>query len=530
MKFAIIAAGEGSRLADEGILLPKPLVEIGGQVMIDRIMQIFLDSGATEINVICNQLTTLVSDHLEACRQRGIPVRYVAMTTASSMHSLFELAPMLEGNEPFVITTVDTIFRPDEFKDYVSEWQRLADSGEADGLMGVTDYIDDEKPLYVQTDSQLRITAFLDAEEHPHYISGGIYGLTPRALNTLRTCIDRGESRMRNFQRALIKDDLRLRAYPFTKVLDIDHASDIPKAEEFLMHNSHCTNHHGHSSVLAILRAECFSPNSVEQDRAILMAVVRRLQSRGCTVQVISEEELPHDINTSVFDLVLSMGRLPETLAWLKTLHVPVINKPLGVERCARSVLQNIMLQEHVPVPPTQGNCGYWLKRGDAAAQTPEDVLFTADEQALQSAIEGFRQRDISDYVISAHITGDLVKFYGVLGTGFFRLFYPTDDGMSKFGHEAHNGPAHHYAFSANHLQKTAERLAFCVGITVYGGDAIVRPDGTFCLIDFNDWPSFSRCREDAADAIVKTLRSALAALLKESCVPVGRACSAKNS
>ena len=44
----------------------------------------------------------------------------------------------------------------------------------------------------------------------------------------------RHESRMRNFQRALLADGLRLEAYPFSKVFDIDHASDITKAEQFL--------------------------------------------------------------------------------------------------------------------------------------------------------------------------------------------------------------------------------------------------------------------------------------------------------
>jgi hypothetical protein len=39
---------------------------------------------------------------------------------------------------------------------------------------------------------------------------------------------------MRNFQRALVADGLQLKAYPFSKVLDIDHASDIEKAEAFL--------------------------------------------------------------------------------------------------------------------------------------------------------------------------------------------------------------------------------------------------------------------------------------------------------
>ena len=84
------------------------------------------------------------------------------------------------------------------------------------------------------TDDSLRITGFLDSCDNPRYISGGIYGLTPGSIATLNRCIERGESRMRNFQRALVSDGLRLQAWPFSKVLDIDHASDIQKAEAFL--------------------------------------------------------------------------------------------------------------------------------------------------------------------------------------------------------------------------------------------------------------------------------------------------------
>jgi len=47
--------------------------------------------------------------------------------------------------------------------------------------------------------------------------------------------MERGESRMRNFQRALIADGRRLKAWPFSKVLDIDHATDIKKAEDFIL-------------------------------------------------------------------------------------------------------------------------------------------------------------------------------------------------------------------------------------------------------------------------------------------------------
>ena len=40
MKFAIISAGEGSRLAQEGVQLPKPLVQLNGMAMIDRLIHI----------------------------------------------------------------------------------------------------------------------------------------------------------------------------------------------------------------------------------------------------------------------------------------------------------------------------------------------------------------------------------------------------------------------------------------------------------------------------------------------------------
>ena len=231
MRYAVIAAGEGSRLAQEGMTTPKPLVKIGGECMIDRLVRIFVAAGAKEVCVVCNPSSEA---YIKSRQEAGAPLRSIVRTTPSSMHSMYELMPMLEGDEAFVLTTVDTVFRESEFLAYVAAFEKMVAAGEADGLMGVTTYIDDEKPLYVATDDDLNIRAFLDADENPRYVSGGIYGLTPRALATLRRCVDRGESRMRNFQRALLNDGLQLKAFLLTKVIDVDHASDIAKAEALL--------------------------------------------------------------------------------------------------------------------------------------------------------------------------------------------------------------------------------------------------------------------------------------------------------
>ena len=55
-----------------------------------------------------------------------------------------------------------------------------------------------------------------------------------KALQTLESCIEKGMSRMRNFQRQMIADGLKLKAYSFGKIIDVDHIDDVAKAEQFI--------------------------------------------------------------------------------------------------------------------------------------------------------------------------------------------------------------------------------------------------------------------------------------------------------
>lgn len=231
MKFAIISAGEGSRLAQEGVQLPKPLVQLNGMAMIDRLIHIFAKNGAEQVVVIINNEVAQTKEHLALLKKVSeVPLEVIVKTTPSSMHSFYELSTYLKDDK-FCLTTVDTIFRKEEFSRFIEAFK----ASDKDGLMAVTDYIDDEKPLYISTDEELNITGFHDARTPDcRYISGGIYCLTPKSIDTLQRCMENGMSRMRNFQRQLVADGLHLGAYPFSKILDVDHASDIEKAEAFL--------------------------------------------------------------------------------------------------------------------------------------------------------------------------------------------------------------------------------------------------------------------------------------------------------
>lgn len=258
--------------------------------------------------------------------------------------------------------------------------------------------------------------------------------------------------------------------------------------------------------VVGVRRALRFSPNNEENDLAILRAVVSPL---GGIIVSEDSERLPSALHSA--DVVLSMARTSAALTLLDeaaSRGAQVINPAEGVRHCNRNALYRLARQAGVPIPPADGEDGFWLKRADAAAQTRGDIVFCANRHTLQQAITAFHKRGVTDYLVQAHLCGDLVKFYGVLGTGFFRTFYPGDVGRSKFGDEVRNGRPQHYPFSVSALQTVAERLASATQCLVYGGDAIIGASGDFFLIDFNDWPSFSLCRTDAAAAIRQLVSS----------------------
>jgi hypothetical protein len=96
-------------------------------------------------------------------------------------------------------------------------------------------------------------------------------------------------------------------------------------------------------------------------------------------------------------------------------------------------------------------------------------------------------------------VPGDLNKYYGV-GDGAdgappcFTWFYHRD--QTQAGH----------AFDEPELARLARAGAASLGLTVYGGDAIVPASGGPVLIDLNAWPSFALFRPVASERIAEHL------------------------
>lgn len=509
--------------------------------MIERLLRIFVDCGATEIVVIVNEWSTAVREHLERM-QLPVPMRLVVKTTPSSMHSLHALSPYLRG-ERFCLTTVDTIFREEEFKKYI---RHFAIAKDIDGCMAVTPFVDDEKPLWVGVREQHadgaslldkqgahrmpRITGFHDTKEgDDHLISGGIYCLGDRALDVLDHCMEQGMSRMRNFQRQLVAEGLQLEAYPIDKILDVDHKDDIAKAEAFL----HPLKGR---KLVGVCRGNEYSPNCVDNDAAIMNAVKSNLEALGAEVEMMGEKDFYTKAETveaamqraadngivadtdgvmdNGIDAFFSMARSKRALDALYRIErsgKTVVNSSMGVDRCIRRTMTEMFIEGGVAYPdsriienggPMVDDIDYpcWLKRGDGCAQQKEDTCYVQSAEEADLMLKDFWRRGVKSVVVNEHLRGDLIKFYGVEGTNFFYWFYPSKCGhRSKFGLEVINGDARGIAFDTELLKHEADKAALMLGVPVYGGDCVVGEDGSLKIIDFNDWPSFAPCRDEAA-------------------------------
>lgn len=271
-------------------------------------------------------------------------------------------------------------------------------------------------------------------------------------------------------------------------------------------------------SIAGVQRHSLFSPNNVGNDAAIFKATAACLREDGFEVNLYTEQEFLAGRATE--PCLITMMRSEQAVRRLQQMEregCAAVNSAFGIENCTRERMTERLIGHHIPHPrsliidtcqgidklflaPHFTPC--WVKRADFHAIHREDVTLVRNRSELADVIAEYAVRDISRVVINEHLKGDLIKFYGVAGSDFFHWFYPYESNHSKFGHEAINGKPTGIHFSLDALKAICSAAASALGITVYGGDCIVAADGTVRVIDFNDWPSFAPCREEASRAI----------------------------
>lgn len=268
------------------------------------------------------------------------------------------------------------------------------------------------------------------------------------------------------------------------------------------------------STIIGISRGNEYSPNHVGNDAAIYNKVVELLQKLGCKVASYTEKEFVD--NQISGKILFNMARDKKTVLRLKELEdqgALIINSGYGISNCVRKPMTELLLKNKIPHPESliitvdefdnvQLSYPCWIKRGDSHAIIKDDVCYVVCKQEANRVFNDFKTRKIPTAVINEHLQGDLIKFYGVYGTEFFYWFYPSPFSHSKFGLESINGEARGIPFKIEELKEQCDRASSVLNVPIYGGDCVVLDSGEVKIIDFNDWPSFARCKDEAGKYI----------------------------
>jgi len=247
------------------------------------------------------------------------------------------------------------------------------------------------------------------------------------------------------------------------------------------------------ATIVGVFREAQFSPGRVEDDAAILRATAAALEERGLSLR-LGDVARAAELDVAA---VLAMCQTADALRVLDVheRRVPVINTPSAIRNCYRTETVRLLSAAGVPFPrttivstaaPPDVNGPCWVKRGDVHAMAAGDVRFAPDRVAVGAALAALAARGIEHAAVQAHVDGAAVKFYGVADGRFFRCYVDGEEAPAPL-------PA---------LWDTARAAARTLGLEVFGGDLIIDRDGVPMIIDVNDWPSFARCRADAAEAI----------------------------
>lgn len=219
---AILAAGEGSRLRRDGIAMHKPMVPVAGVPLVEHAVRNFLAAGIRSLSIIVNEEETDCARFLRSRFEDEASVDVLVKTTPSSLVSFREVLARC-GPGRTLVSTVDAFCPPDDFAAFVREAEKLPQDAL---VLGVTHFVDDEKPLWVRLGDGGRVLSV--GGPAGDAVTAGLY-VVPEQVRSLSP--DRELRRLRDFLGWLAEGRVNVYGVTIEKVIDVDRAVDLAEAE-----------------------------------------------------------------------------------------------------------------------------------------------------------------------------------------------------------------------------------------------------------------------------------------------------------
>jgi choline kinase len=231
MHALILAGGEGSRLAADGVTEPKPLAEVAGQPQIVRLATTLRRLGSASVTAMVR--ARFAEPVRQSAARAGLDwLRLLPCQTPSSLHTLCAGFSVLPPG-PVFCTMVDTVMRPVDWDRVWAATRAGLDQGAA-LVLAVTGHVDDDTPLWVQRDPAGYAVAIGAEPVSPACVSGGVYGFSDAARHWAAEALAGGLNRMRAFLGRAVDQGARIATVEVSRIVDLDRARDLDAVRRWL--------------------------------------------------------------------------------------------------------------------------------------------------------------------------------------------------------------------------------------------------------------------------------------------------------
>ncbi|MCL1139592.1 nucleotidyltransferase family protein [Shewanella pneumatophori] len=175
----IMAGGFGTRLKPLTDTCPKPMLNIGGKPMLERLIEQFKDYGFEKFYISTHYLPEIIKNYFGSGDKWGVDIEYVHEETPLGTGGALSLLPKGKITEPLLMINGDVLTK-------LNFEQLLQAHNESNSIatMCVREY-EYKIPYGVVESNNGKIVGFIEKPTYHFQVNAGIYVVDPKLLSKL---------------------------------------------------------------------------------------------------------------------------------------------------------------------------------------------------------------------------------------------------------------------------------------------------------------------------------------------------------
>lgn len=218
----IMAGGFGKRLNPLTFQTPKPMLQIGGEPILEKIIKKFITSGFQNFYISTFYKSEVIKNYFKTGAQWDISIKYIDEKKPLGTAGALSLLPYKTFDKPIIMINGDLITDLDihNLLQYHEEQENII-------TIGAKKY-DLEVPYGVLETDNIRLTSITEKPKHSFFINAGIYVINPKSIEYVKPNI---KIDMPQWITYLINKKINVNIFPIHEYwLDIGEKSQYERA------------------------------------------------------------------------------------------------------------------------------------------------------------------------------------------------------------------------------------------------------------------------------------------------------------